>query len=1157
MAIQFQILGPLEVRADGTAVAIGGPRQRALLAMLLLSANHVVSRDRLIDELLDGAPGDRAQQMLRVQVSRLRGVLDPVDGAPPRLISKPPGYVLRVEPGELDLHRFEELLGQGHAALEQQDFKRAARVLREAESLWRGRPLADLEFERFARLDIERLEELRLVACEDRIDAELALGRHAMLVPELETLVAEHPLRERARGQLMLALYRSSRQADALESYRAGRALLSKELALEPGPALRELERSILRHEAVLELPKRSVPPAGGGESPAAARPLAPEASVNGGGTRTALRPARNRWVLIGGGIVLGVIAAVAVVLATSASRPLLASANSVGMLDADGAALRAVVNVGGQPGGIAAGAGAIWETDTADDLLLQIDPATRSVERIPVGRGPTGVAVGDGEVWVVNQLDRTVSEINPRALRVVGSFPVGNGAGAVATGDGSVWVADATDDTISRINPRTGGQTTIPLSGQPAGVAVGPTGVWVANNSTGQLLQIDPATNQVTQAHEVGNSPAGVALGAGSVWVANTSDRTVSRFDPSSGNVTKVNVGAAPVGVAYGAGAAWAADSLDGTVARIDPRSNSARLIHVGGAPAALTIAGDQLWATVLPGPATHLGGTLTVAPGPSYTSVGSSVDPAQWAGLSQWQMLSMTNDGLVGYRRVGGLAGSTLVPDLATSLPIPTDGGRTYTFQLRSGIRYSNGQLVRPEDFRHELERVFALGNGYPQMFYTGIVGTQHCLGHLDLTGDRPASNRCDLNTGIVPDDATNTVTFHLTAPDPDFLYKLAFPWADAVPADTSDRSLGRSPPPATGPYMTQSISPGRGSGRGGFPLAFGTWILVRNPHFHEWSAAAQPSGYPNRIVLTQAENPQRAVDAIETGRLDVLLPAPTNRLTELATQYTTQFHSEPLGATFGAVMNTRVAPFDDPSVRRALNYALNRSGVVDLAGGPLAAQPTCQILPPDLSGYQPYCPYTLRAGPSGSWQTPDLARARQLVDASGTRGMKVTFLVEPPDPTDPTRAIGRYIVSLLDRLGYRASLLVTANLYPTLGDSRSHAQLGWFTWEQDYPGPADFITTLLSCSAFQPANPNNFNDAEFCNPKIDDEIHQASALESSDPGAASQAWSAIDRQLTDHAPWLAMYNPRLNIATASDVGNFQYHPFYGLLLDQLWVH
>jgi peptide/nickel transport system substrate-binding protein len=820
-------------------------------------------------------------------------------------------------------------------------------------------------------------------------------------------------------------------------------------------------------------------------------------------------------------------------------------------MIDPGSGSLRAVVPAGGAPGGIAAGAGAVWETDTADDLLLEIDPATRSVERIPVGRGPTGVAVGDGEVWVVNQLDRTVSEINPRALTPVGSFPVGNGAAAVAFGDGSLWVANTIDDTISRIHPSTGTVSTIPLAGQPAGIAVGPDGIWVTDQSSGQLLLIDPHSDRVTQAQELGGAPAGVAVGAGSVWVANTAQRTVSRFDPGSGAVTNINVGQAPVGVAYGAGAAWAADSLDGTVARLDPRSDSRRLVQVGGAPAAIAVIGKQPWITVLPGPATHLGGTLTMAEGPFDSSVGDSLDPAEFAGVSQWQMVSMTNDGLVTYRRAGGLSGSTLVPDLATSIPLPTDGGRTYTFQLRRGIRYSTGALVKPEDLRHELERVFALGNGYPQSFYSGLVGGQACM-------SKPS--RCSLTRGIVTDDATNTITFHLTAPDSGFLYKLAFPWADAVPADTPDRSLGRSMPPATGPYMTKSISPGRGSARGGHPLAFGTWTLVRNPRFHEWNAEAQPRGYPDTIVLRQGGNPQQAVNNLERGSLDVLLPVPANRLSQLAAHYTQQFHSEPLGATFAMAMNTRVPPFNNVLVRRALNYAVDRGRIVNLAGGALAGQPACQILPPNIPGYQPYCPYTLNPSPSGSWTAPNLAEAEQLVRASRTRGMKVTVAVPPADATNPTTRIGPYLVALLDRLGYRASLRIAASqaaFFQTLGDSRSHVQIGWFPWEQDYPAPSDFIARLLTCRAFLPQSKSNFNDAEFCNPAIDHAVRRAQALEPAAPGAATEAWAAIDRRITDQAPWLPLYNPRLDVATSSRVGNYQYHPFFGLLLDQLWVH
>ncbi len=203
--LRFAILGPLEVRRDGLPVRVGGPRQRALLALLLCNANLVVSRARLVDELMGDRPADSAERMLHVQISRLRKALA-ADGDDPRLLARAPGYLLRVEDGELDLHAFEQCLSNGRQALEHGDPLQAAVMLHQAESLWRGRALADLEFEPFARLEVQRLEELRLLAVEERIDAELALGRHSALCPELEALAGEHPLRERLRGQLMLAL---------------------------------------------------------------------------------------------------------------------------------------------------------------------------------------------------------------------------------------------------------------------------------------------------------------------------------------------------------------------------------------------------------------------------------------------------------------------------------------------------------------------------------------------------------------------------------------------------------------------------------------------------------------------------------------------------------------------------------------------------------------------------------------------------------------------------------------------------------------------------------------------------------------------------------------------------------------------------------------
>ncbi|HET8820563.1 MAG TPA: BTAD domain-containing putative transcriptional regulator, partial [Thermoleophilaceae bacterium] len=249
--VDFGILGPLEVTDGGREPVIASGKQRALLAILLLHANEVVSRDRLIEELWGEQPPVTAVKSLQVQVSRLRKALGGGEGP---VITGPNGYSIRVGAGELDLERFERLAEEGRRALAD-DAERAAELLHEALSLWRGPALADFTFEGFAQPEIGRLEELRLAALEDRIDADLARGRHAELVPELEALVATHPLRERLRRQLVLALYRAGRQADALEAYRAARATLMDELGLEPTPELRQLEQAILTHDAAVRAP--------------------------------------------------------------------------------------------------------------------------------------------------------------------------------------------------------------------------------------------------------------------------------------------------------------------------------------------------------------------------------------------------------------------------------------------------------------------------------------------------------------------------------------------------------------------------------------------------------------------------------------------------------------------------------------------------------------------------------------------------------------------------------------------------------------------------------------------------------------------------------------------------------------------------------------
>ena len=273
--MDYRILGPLHVVDGDRSIPLSGAKQRALLAMLLLEANHVVSTDRLIDRLWGDDPPETATTALQVYVSRLRTALEPnraPGDAGTIIVTQSPGYVLRAGPDELDLARFERLTAEAESARTAGDQKRAAELLREAVGLWRGAALADLAFEPFAQPEIARLEELRLLAVEERIDAELELGRHAQLVGELESLVAVHPLRERLRCLLVIALYRSGRQAEALEAFNAAKATLLDELGIEPSPALARLERAILVQDPSLDAPAAPETPV---REPVAASPAA------------------------------------------------------------------------------------------------------------------------------------------------------------------------------------------------------------------------------------------------------------------------------------------------------------------------------------------------------------------------------------------------------------------------------------------------------------------------------------------------------------------------------------------------------------------------------------------------------------------------------------------------------------------------------------------------------------------------------------------------------------------------------------------------------------------------------------------------------------------------------------------------------------------
>ena len=295
--MEFRLLGTLEVRTGKDPLPLGGPKQQALLALLLLNANRVLGRERLIDELWGTDPPETAVKAVQVYVSRLRKLLP--DGM---LVTRPPGYLLELEPEALDVQRFERLIAEARGS----DPAGAAGLLREALGLWRGPPLAEFADRPFARVEAARLEDIRRTALEERIEADLTLGRHADLVGELEVLIAEHPQRERLREQLMLALYRSGRQAEALDAYREARAALD-ELGIEPGAALRRLEKQILTQDPALQPARERLFAAGQGDRIPASRRARADAAVpvrrpraRAGGSARAARAGRRRRGRIG-----------------------------------------------------------------------------------------------------------------------------------------------------------------------------------------------------------------------------------------------------------------------------------------------------------------------------------------------------------------------------------------------------------------------------------------------------------------------------------------------------------------------------------------------------------------------------------------------------------------------------------------------------------------------------------------------------------------------------------------------------------------------------------------------------------------------------------------------------------------------------------------
>jgi peptide/nickel transport system substrate-binding protein len=526
------------------------------------------------------------------------------------------------------------------------------------------------------------------------------------------------------------------------------------------------------------------------------------------------------------------------------------------------------------------------------------------------------------------------------------------------------------------------------------------------------------------------------------------------------------------------------------------------------------------------------HKGGVFTILANSAF----GVADPAQNYTLEEWQLLINTHDGLVGFAKVGGVPGTKIVPDLATAIPTPTNNGKTYVFNIRKGIKFSNGQVLKPSDFVTTFDRQFSVPG--PTSFYSDIVGASKC-----------STKGCDLSKagGVVANDSAYTLTINLTAPDPELMDQLSLPFAYAVPANTSPKLTGNNVPPGTGPYMWKSYNPNTEA------------VLVRNPYFKVWSKVAQPAGNPNEIIEKYGLPVSSEVTQVQNGQAQEVFDGdqiPSDQLTTLnSPQYASQVHVNTLTADWYMALNTTKPPFNNVLARQAINYAANRSAYVKIAGGPSLAVPACQILPPNFPSYKAYCPYT--TGPQTVWSGANVAKAKQLVQQSGTKGD--TVVVNSTNDQVGT-ALAEQMVKDLQSIGYKATtqLLTASNQYPFVQNSANSRKwdVAWSAWYQDYPAPSDFLNVLLGCGTIHKNSDASPNIAEFCDKSINNLINKAEADGSTNPTEAASLWTQVDHMDTQQAPWVDLYNPKQIDFLAKNVHGYEWNPQWYILIDQLWL-
>jgi peptide/nickel transport system substrate-binding protein len=913
----------------------------------------------------------------------------------------------------------------------------------------------------------------------------------------------------------MLALYRCGRQADALQVYQQTRRLLLDQLGLEPIRELHDLEKAILRQDPGLTAPRR----AASGAAPTAAL-RRPRVLIVAGSLLLAAALGGALFELVGG---------------SGASGLARVEANALGAIDPKTNQVVAQVPVGTDPAHVIYGHGALWVTNEGDNTISRVDPRTRrQVRVIPVGATPNGLAASRSSIWVAT--GKGIAVIDPvfnvisRTFKVKGrppgsGYPFPSAPTTIAFTPSAAWIATSTGGLGSRLvraDPTTGRATaSLLVANGPTSMTSSTTGLWVTDLFEDKVSRIDP-TGALLDVIPVGHSPTAAAAGFGAVWVADSDDDDVKRIDPQTRSVlTTIPVGRHPVAVAVGSGSVWVASQYDGTISRIDPRSNKVvKKINIAGSPVGIALSPGLVWVTVQ----SNLRASTEVGHGGVVRIDGRpNTDPAQ-SGLDfdAGQMQYATCANLLHYPDKPAPAGLRLEPEIARALPDISADGRTYTFTLRSGYRFSprSNESVTPATFKYTLERTLNPKAKSPALFG----------GYLnDIVGARAYEHgRATHISGVIAHGMR--LTFKLTKPAGDFPARITMPFFCPVPSNTPIDPKG-VPIASAGPYYVASATSRR-------------LVLRRNPNY----SGPRPRR-PSEIVYDRAGSPEKGVERVLRGEVDYA-PVWNAYADKLNRRYGSntktgrrRFFVNRIQAIDAFALNTSRPLFSDSRLRRAVSYAIDRRALAREGsfflgeGGPLSSVPTDQYLPSVLRGYEDVSLYPL---------TPDLPRARRLAGRKHRRAVLYTCNFSPcPQEAEILKRNLAAIGITVESREY-----VGGNLGERENRPGEPYDLALVTWADDYPDPYDSLNVLFDGKLAS----LRINTSHFDDPAYNRELEAASRLS----GAARyRAYARLDAELARNAaPLVAFGNETARDFFSARIGCQLYQPVIGMDLGALCV-